>query len=67
MCLRCRELEDPDVRKADDWGLALTKSQLRLRVLLQGILIFHETDSISDIVLFSGGLGAGICMLFHDY
>ena len=48
----------------EDLGLTLTKSQLRLRVLLQAILIFHETDLISDIVLFSGVLGAGICMFF---
>ena len=55
------------MKPGEDWGLILTKSQLRLRVLLRAILIFHETDSISDIVLFSGVLGAGICMLFHDY
>ena len=55
------------MKLGEDWGLTLTKSQLRLRVLLQAILIFHETDLISDIVLFSGVLGAGVCMLFNDY
>ena len=55
------------MKAGEDWGVTLAKSLLRLRVLLQAILIFHETDLISDIVLFSGVLGAGICMLFHDY
>ena len=55
------------MKAGEDWGLTFTKSQFRLRVLLQAILIFHETDLISDIVLFSGVLGAGICMLFNDY